>query len=65
MRPSSSTSTSAHADGTYSKITVTGTLFFVHDGNDWKIEAFSLNRDEKPVEAPVSASPTTSPTESP
>ncbi len=54
-----------HTDGTYSKITVTGTLFFVHDGNDWKIEAFSLNRDEKPVEAPPSASPSTSPTESP
>jgi len=54
-----------HADGTYSKITVTGTLFFVRDGNDWKIEAFSLNRDEKPVEAPVSSSPSTSPTESP
>jgi hypothetical protein len=54
-----------HTDGTYSKITVTGTLFFVQDGNDWKIEAFSLNRDEKPVEAPPSASPSTSPTESP
>ena len=54
-----------HTDGTYSKITVTGTLFFVRDGNDWKIEAFSLNRDEKPVEAPVSSSPSTSPTESP
>ena len=59
------TAIATHTDGTYSKITVTGTLFFVHDGNDWKIEAFSLNRDEKPVEAPASASPSTSPTESP
>jgi hypothetical protein len=59
------TAIATHKDGTYSKITVTGTLFFVHDGNDWKIEAFSLNRDEKPVEAPPSASPSTSPTESP
>ena len=59
------TAIATHTDGTYSKITVTGTLFFVHDGNDWKIEAFSLNRDEKPVEAPPSASPSTSPTESP
>jgi hypothetical protein len=53
-----------HTDGTYSKITVTGTLFFVQDGNDWKIEAFSLNRDEKPVEAPASATPSASPSES-
>jgi len=59
------TAIAAHTDGTYSKITVTGTLFFVRDGNDWKIEAFSLNRDEKPAEAPASATPSTSPTESP
>ena len=58
------TAIATHTDGTYSKITVTGTLFFVQDGNDWKIEAFSLNRDEKPVEAPASATPSASPSES-
>ncbi len=55
-----------HADGTFSEITVTGTLFLVHDGNEWRIEAFSLNRDEKPAEAPApSASVSTSASESP
>jgi len=58
------TAIATHKDGTYSKITVTGTLFFVQDGNDWKIEGFSLNRDEKPVEAPPSAALSASPSES-
>ena len=44
--------TTANTDGTTSKVTVTGTLFFVPDGNDWKIEAFHINREEKPHKAP-------------
>jgi hypothetical protein len=52
-------------DGTFTDITVTGTLFLVQDGNDWKIESFSLNREMEPGEAPpTSASPSTSPSES-
>jgi hypothetical protein len=48
--------TTANTDGTTSKVTVTGTLFLVPDGNDWKIEAFHINREEKPHKAPASAS---------
>ncbi len=48
-----------HTDGTYSAITVIGTAIFVKDGDAWKIEAFTLNRSEKPAEAPApSSSPT-------
>jgi hypothetical protein len=48
-----------HDDGTYSAVTVTGTAIFVKDGDTWKIEAFTLNRSEKPAEAPApSSSPT-------
>ena len=43
--------TTANTDGTTSKVTVTGTLFLVPDGNDWKIEAFHINREEKPHKA--------------
>lgn len=45
--------TAANGDGTTrSKVTVTGTLFFVPDGNgDWKIESFHINREEKPLKA--------------
>jgi len=43
--------TTANADGTTSKVTVTGTLFLVPDGNDWKIESFHINREEKPHKA--------------
>jgi len=46
-----------HDDGTYSAITVTGTAVFVKDGDTWKIEAYHLNRSEKPAQAPT-ASPT-------
>ena len=42
-----------HKDGTYSAITVTGTFFFVKDGDTWRIEGYSLNRKEKPAKAPV------------
>jgi len=48
-----------HKDGTYSKITVTGGLFFVKDGNTWRIEGYRLDRTEKPTTAP---STTPSPT---
>jgi hypothetical protein len=57
------TGTAANTDGTSSKVTVTGTLFMVPDGNDWKIEAFRINRVEKPHKAPsasASASEATS-----
>ena len=43
--------TTANTDGTTSKVTVTGTLFLVPDGNDWKIEAFHIDREEKPHKA--------------
>jgi hypothetical protein len=55
--------TAANSDGTSSKVTVTGTLFFVPDGNDWKIESFHINRVEQPHKAPsasASASEATS-----
>jgi len=48
--------TTANTDGTTSKVTVTGTLFLVPDGNDWKIEACHIDRQEKPHKAPASAS---------
>jgi hypothetical protein len=46
--------TAANSDGTTkSKVTVTGTLFFVPDGNGgWKIESFHVDREEKPHKAP-------------
>jgi hypothetical protein len=31
-----------HKDGTYTEITVTGTFFFVKDGDTWRIEGYSL-----------------------
>jgi hypothetical protein len=53
------TGLATHDDGTYSAITVTGTAIFVKDGDTWKIEAYHLNRSEKPAQAPTaSASPT-------
>jgi len=56
----------ANDDGTFTEISVTGTLFLVHDGDEWKIEAFSLNREMKPGEAPVtSPSASASASESP
>ena len=42
-----------HKDGTYTAITVTGTFFFVKDGDAWRIEGYSLDRKEKPAKAPV------------
>jgi hypothetical protein len=49
-----------HDDGTYSTIAVTGTAIFVQDGGTWKIEAYRLNRSEKPAQAPGSSSSPTS-----
>ena len=42
-----------HKDGTYTEITVTGTFFFVKDGDTWRIEGYSLDRKEKAAKAPV------------
>jgi hypothetical protein len=42
----------ANSDGTSSKVTVTGTLFFVPVGSDWKIESFHIDRVEQPHKAP-------------
>ena len=53
----------ANSDGTSSKVTVTGTLFYVPDGSDWRIESFHINRVEQPHKAPsasASASEATS-----
>jgi hypothetical protein len=49
--------TAANSDGTTkSKVTVTGTLFFVPDGNGaWKIESFHIDREEKPHKAPTAS----------
>ena len=55
--------TATNDDGTFTEISVTGTLFLVQDGNDWRIEAFSLNREMQPGEAPP-ASTSPSPSES-
>jgi hypothetical protein len=51
-------------DGTYTDIEVTGTLFLVPDGNDWKIEAFNLRRSEEPGNAPRASASAASPSES-
>jgi hypothetical protein len=50
-----------NTDGTSTKIELTGTFFLVPDGDTWKIEAFDLDRQEKPHKAKSS---TTSPTAS-
>jgi hypothetical protein len=42
-----------HKDGTYTAIAVTGTFFFVKDGDTWRIEGYSLDRKEKAAKAPV------------
>ena len=55
------TALATHSDGTYSAVTVTGTVIFVQDGGTWKIEAYNLSRSEKPAKAPA-PSGSTSPT---
>jgi hypothetical protein len=47
------------SDGNVAKVTVTGTLFFVPEGNDWKIEAFSVQREIKPMQPKSSATTST------
>jgi hypothetical protein len=47
------------SDGTVAKVTVTGTLFFVPEGNDWRIEAFSVQREIKPMTPKSSATSAT------
>jgi hypothetical protein len=54
------TALATHTDGTYSSIAVTGTAIFVQDGGTWKIEAYRLNRSEKPAKAPAASSSPTS-----
>jgi hypothetical protein len=49
--------TATRSDGTTTTIAVTGTLILVPDGDTWKIEAYRLNRSEKPTQA-ASTSPT-------
>jgi hypothetical protein len=44
-----------HDDGTYTEITVTGTFFFVKDGDTWRVEGYRLDRKEKPAKAPAAA----------
>jgi hypothetical protein len=51
-------------DGSSAKVTVTGTLFFVPDGNSWKIEAFDVRREIKPKKAKASATASPSSSES-
>ena len=51
-------------DGTLAKVTVTGILFFVPDGDTWKIEAFDVRREIEPKKPKASASASTSPSES-
>jgi hypothetical protein len=40
-----------NTDGSTTKITLTGTFFLVPDGDNWKIEGFNLDREEKPQKA--------------
>jgi hypothetical protein len=42
-------------DGTFTKLTVTGSFFLVQDGDTWKIESFNVNRVEKPTKAPAAS----------
>lgn len=56
------TGTTTNDDGTYTDVTVTGTLFLVPAGDTWAIEAFGLQRSVQPGTAPASAA--ASPSES-
>jgi len=53
------TGKATQSDGGVAKVTVTGTLFFVPDGNDWKIEAFRVQREIKPMQPKSSATTAT------
>ena len=41
-----------HDDGTFTTVVSTATFFFVKDDGDWRIQAYRVNRDEKPADAP-------------
>jgi hypothetical protein len=45
-----------HDDGTYSKVMSSGSYFFRHEDDGWKIFAFKVARNEKKAKAPASAS---------
>jgi hypothetical protein len=47
--------TATHKDGSFTKITVTGSFFLVKDGDTWKVESFDVNRSEKATKAPAGA----------
>jgi hypothetical protein len=47
--------TASHDDGTFTRLTVTGSFFLVKDGDTWKIESFDVNRVEKPTKAPAAS----------
>jgi hypothetical protein len=47
--------TATHTDGSFSKITVTGSFFLTKDGSAWKIQSFDVNRAEKRAKAPAAS----------
>lgn len=51
-----------NTDGSTTKIKVTGTLFLVPDGDNWKIEAFHLSREDRPHAAKTPSVSGASPT---
>ncbi|HEX6844670.1 MAG TPA: hypothetical protein VF235_06080 [Actinomycetota bacterium] len=49
--------TAEHDDGTYTKISVTGSYFLREEGGSWRIFAYDVERNEKKTSAPTSATP--------
>jgi hypothetical protein len=47
--------TATHTDGSFTKITVTGSFFLTKDGDTWKIQSFDVNRTEKATKAPAAS----------
>jgi hypothetical protein len=47
--------TATHTDGSFTKITVTGSFFLAKDGDTWKIQSFDVNRAEKATRAPAAS----------
>lgn len=41
-----------HTDGTYTTVISSATYFFVKDGDDWRIQSYRVDRNEKAAEAP-------------
>lgn len=50
-----------HTDGTFSRISVTGTFFLLQDGDAWKIEAYEADRLEREIDPPASPAASTAP----